>query len=356
VLVTGALTSVALVAGPGHAAPDDGIGGEATPEGYAAVAVDLRGDYDPAKQGSQPRPRPLCWWEEWSETGDASDPEAVKKWYEDVYLAAGDDSGLRGEGSSVLTSGNVGGPGVFADAVAASLDKVKYPNGVTWYRLEWNRDLISGDDWDWQLAEAGCDVERFSYGGMGTVPVTYRWFPTGAPPEPTVDPRSLADYAYRVMDLAGPTLEWNPKIGARQDAALVNLPTWLWADDDTTLVGKDGTPGSKRVVATAGGVQVTVTAETDAVDISSPAGRRSCTVDEVRTTYRSGTDEGGACTLAFNRGSYAYRNGFPVDTSVRWTASWTSNTGDEDTLPSRTVGETTSIRVAQSQALVTAVD
>lgn len=347
-LVLGVLTSLVLTVTPVQAGPGGGLGGAGgTPSGYDAVAVELEYDYSPGKVSSEPPPPPLCWWEPWTMAGDPSDPVAVEKYWNEVYLPSN-------TGHSSAAAVNVGSPLEFSRAIAASLDKATYPNGVTWYKLAWNQDVISGESWAQDLADAGCtEVNQFSYGGPFLVPITFKWFGTGDEPEPQVDPRLLADYAYRVMDLVEPTLEWNPKIGARGNAALVNLPTWLWVDESVAVGGEDAT---RKVRATAGSVEVLVTATTTGVEITSPAGSRSCTVDEARTTYARGKDEDAACTIAFSRGSYGYDRGFPVDASVAWNASWTSNVTEGDTLPPRTVGETTFIRVAQSQALVTQVD
>ena len=66
-------------------------------------------------------------------------------------------------------------------------------------------------------------------------------------------PEDLAAYAYEVMDLEQPTLEWNPRLASGNDATLVNLPTWLWTADPAAVE-------EREVTAEAAGISVTVTA------------------------------------------------------------------------------------------------
>jgi len=355
-LAVGTTALVAWGSGTAHASPESGVngGGTTTGNGYGAYAISVTGDVSGERKASVPSPPPLCWWEPWELAGDPTDPEAVKKyWFEELAPH------LKGHAAA----GNlaIAGSDEFDKAIEAAKNA---PNGVTWYALQWNNDALpdinDNNAHSQALVDAGCTTtNRFADGGgVYQMPVQYQWFPTGQQPEPSYDPRAMAEYAYDVMDLVEPELGWNPKIGERGNAALVNLPTWLWVEDEQAVLGEgpNAQPGEKTVRATAGPVEVVVTARTKGLRIVSPAGSRDCSVDEARTRYQRGRDEADACTLAFTRGSYGYPKGFPVDASLVWDAAWTSNVGEADTLPSRTVGETTFIRVAQSQALVTEVD
>ena len=78
------LAAVALSA-PAHATQ---AGGTTTDSGYGArVEVHLSGDVSQGAVASVPGPPPMCWWENLSTTMldsekvDTSDPEAVKKYY-----------------------------------------------------------------------------------------------------------------------------------------------------------------------------------------------------------------------------------------------------------------------------------
>jgi len=180
------------------------------------------------------------------------------------------------------------------------------------------------------------------------VPARYNYFPFRRAPEPEVDAETLAEYAYEVMDLVPPTLDWNPRITARDGATLVNLPTWLWTEDADAV-------RTRTVVARAGSVRVEVTATTGGLSVTSPAGSVTCSPEAAATSYAAGRDQDRACTLAFNQSSFGYPSGFPVDASTNWTASWTSSTGESGTLAPQQVSRQTLIPVAQSQALVTGI-
>lgn len=79
-------------------------------------------------------------------------------------------------------------------------------------------------------------------------------------------------------------------------------------------------------------------------------------MDQAKQAYTAGVEESSACTMTFTRPSPKDPGHFGVTASVLWDAAWTSSTGRADGLPERETTETTLIRVAQSQALVTQVD
>ena len=80
-------------------------------------------------------------------------------------------------------------------------------------------------------------------GPYGPVLTSWQAFAPGQVPEPAVAPEDLAEYAYEVMDLKRPALEWNPHLASADDATLVNLPTWLWTQDPGR---RRGAPGDRR--------------------------------------------------------------------------------------------------------------
>lgn len=339
--LVGVAATVGLVAtGTGPASADYGGGGGSDDPsgGYGATAVHVSGDVSESLRASVPSPPPLCWWAPITEA-PADDAKAVKKWWDEEiapYL-----KGHAGPGWLAVPSFDA-----FHDAVKAD----KKGKGVTWYRLHTNDAALpstGSKEWAEALKESGCTQTNnfMDY----PVPVTLNFFPTGEPPAPVVDARVLAEYAYEVMDLVSPELNWNPRLAAHNEAAMINLPTWLWVDQQAAVQ-------TREVTATAGPVSVTVTATTDGLSVTSPAGTTQCSTDEAATAYASGVSENSACTLTFGRPSTGYDQGFPVDATTVWEASWTSNTGEGDDLQGRTVNETTYIPVAHSQALVTNVD
>jgi len=339
--VVASTLTVALTAGPA-AADLGGGGGTDTDGGYGAGAthVTVTGHVSQALRASVPGPPPLCWWEPISTSWDVDpdDPEAVQKYWDEElrpYL-----TGHAAEGTQSVHYER------FEQAIKAHARG----EDITWYRLRINQGAVPGGDGYEQAAAldaAGCGSGT-QPGREGPILVTYDWFPTGQQPEPVVDPLILAEYAYEVMDLVEPTLDWNPKIGNVANASLVNLATWMWVDDVAAV-------GERSVTATAGPVSVTVVATTDGLSVTSPAGTTRCDAEQARRAYAPGASEDAACTLSFGRASWGYPSGFPVEASAVWQATWTSNQGDADTLEDKTRGATTYIPVAESQALVNAV-
>lgn len=338
-----ALATAAALAPPAHAGAGGGQG-EATDGGYGvgAVSVTVTGDVSGALRASVPSPPPLCWWEPVSTLGwevDPSDPEAVEEYWDEEMMPF--LTGHAAEGAVAVNRER------FDAAIAAAARG----ESVTWYSLKVNDAMRPGGDGYEQaaaLSAAGCGSGT-NPGRFGPVLVSLDWFVTGNQPEPVVDPEILAEYAYEVMDLVDPTLDWNPKIGEVGNASLVNLPTWLWVDDEASV-------GVRTVTASVGAVSATVTARTDGVSITSPAGTAECSADQARTAYSAGASEASACTLTFDRASWGYGGGFPVEASTTWQATWTSSTGEGGQLDARSAGETTYVPVAESQSLVTAVD
>ncbi|MBF4161782.1 hypothetical protein [Nocardioides acrostichi] len=345
-----AALGVTLLAGPAAFAGGVG-GGSGEGPSYTAGAshVTLSGDYSPAKQASVASPAPLCWWEpiDWSTDLDVTDPQAVKKyWDEEIRPWL---TGHAAEGQLAVHYER------FQEAIRA----VKKGQDITWYQLEVDESQlhVTGSDSDptqaagyneaRALDAAGCGSGT-QPGRYGPILVTMDWFVTGTQPDPVVKPEALAEYAYEVMDLVEPTLDWNPRIGALNEASLVNLPTWLWVDQPQAV-------GVRSVTATAGPVSATVTARTDGVSITSPAGTTECGIDAARTAYTRNASEADACTLSFDRASRGYPAGFPVEARTAWTAQWTSNVGESGSLAAKSVGRTTDIPVAESESLVTSV-
>lgn len=324
-----------VLAAPASAGPDSGAGGgESTDSGYGAWVVSLTGDYSASKVADVGRPPPICWWSH-IDAPDPHDAEGVYEWF-NGYLS---DHGPSSAGGGAYVAGSARWPGAFEDAIEADAEG----DGVTWYRLTFAEGMSMEE-----MLASGCTS---STNVMGTeIPIMYNYFDfNDTPPPPVIDARLLAEYAYNVMNLVSPTLEWNPKIARRDGAALINLPTWMWVTDPEAVARRE-------VTASVGTVSATVVAEPGDMEIWSPAGRASCTAAQALVRYSADLDESSACTLTFSRASYETPGGFEVTATVPWTASWSTSTGLGDDFPERPITQNTDIRVAGSQAVVTEVD
>ncbi|MCM0621279.1 hypothetical protein [Nocardioides bruguierae] len=338
---------LALVSTPPASADPYG-GGSAPGEGsYAAeVSVRVTGDVDPGLRATVAGPPPLCWWERLSWGDGSGDPQVVADALDAMVaetptlLQSSTNLGFS------LSFANRDPRGAVKDAVER--DEANPDQDLTWYNLRYAEGPSSVADTE-ALIDAGCGLganEIPPQLGGGRVPVSYAVFPQGQEPEPVVDPEQLAAYAYRVMRLVEPALDWNPRARSVGGATLVNLPTWLWTSDSDAVA-------EREVIASAARVSATVRAETDGVLVTSPAGTVRCDAREAATSYSPSTDEADACTLAFTRASWGYADGFPVEASTVWDARWTSSTGESGTLEQRTQGAVTDIPVAESQTVVT---
>lgn len=342
-LLAGALgIGLAGLAAPAHAGEGPGYGTGTNTDGGYGVKVSLRGNWSESLRVSVPGPPPVCWWSPVA-APDPSDPQGVYDWFRANLSEMGPSSA--GGGRETMES-VANYPEDFEDAIEAG----EAGKSVTWYQLQWDRERFSGPDGGKKLAQAGCTTSKLlDYGSGATfdLPVTYAWY-EGNPPEPQIDAETLAQYAYRVMDLVSPELNWNPRIDLLNSSTMVNLPTWLWVREPQAVE-------TRTVTASVGAVSATVTARTDGLSVASPAGATTCTAAEARTAWAKGVAEADACVLRFTRGSYGYEGGFPVEARSAWTASWTSTTNQSGNLDPRTVLETTRIPVAQSETLVTEV-
>ncbi|MET0838251.1 MAG: hypothetical protein ABWY19_05675 [Marmoricola sp.] len=344
-IVTACIAAVVAVGAPAQAFSG---GGTTNDNGYGArVEVHLSGDVSQGAVGSVPGPPPMCWWENLSGTMlstdkvDTSDPAAVKKYYEEKvrpYL-----TGHAATGQLAIPS-----EAYFKNVIA----QVKAGQPMTFYSLQ-IRDEALGVPGSPEYADAVHTIGQacgtpVTNGPFGPVLTSWQAFAPGQVPEPAVAPEDLAEYAYEVMDLKRPTLEWNPHLASADDATLVNLPTWLWTQDPAAVE-------QRQVTAEAAGISVTVTAEPNGMTVTSPVAGTDCSAEQARTAYAPGVDESQACIVTFPRGSAAYGTGFPVQSTTGWQAAWTSNAGPGGDLEPKTRSATTTIPVIEVQSRVSQV-
>ncbi len=339
--------AAAAIAASTVATAHAGNGGGTTDTGYAAkVAVHLSGDYSAGSVASVPGPPPMCWWENLSSTMldsqkvDTSDPEAVMKYYNEQ---------VRPWLTGHAATGQLSMPS--SDYFKNVIKQVQAGADLTFYTLR-TRDATgaaatpgTGAYADRVNAVAKACGTTVNQGPYGPQWVGWQAFPTGNPPPPAVSPEDLAAYAYEVMDLKRPTLEWNPHLASSNDATLVNLPTWLWTEDPAAVE-------EREVTAEAAGVSVTVTAQPNGMTVTSPVGGTDCSAEQASTAYAPGVDEGSACVLTFPSASVQYDGGFPVQATTGWQATWTSNMGPGGDLEPKTMSAVTNIPVIEVQSRV----
>jgi hypothetical protein len=310
--------------------------------------VHLSGDVNQGTVASIPGPPPMCWWEDYAnltlsgENLDTSDPVAVKKYYEEK---------VRPWLTGHAAVGQLANPdGDYFNSIIAQVAAGKK---MTYYSLETREGAITdkpgsaGYDQQVSAVAKACGAPTVR-GPYGLVTVSMQAFPTGQEPPPAVAPEDLAAYAYEVMDLKHPTLEWNPHLAKSNDATLVNLPTWLWTTEPEALE-------ERQVTAEAAGISVSVTAKPGGMTVSTPVGGTDCSARQARTAYAPGVDEAAACVFTFPIGSFAYPGGFPVQASTGWQAAWTSNVGAGGDLDPKTMTAVTDIPVIEVETRVNSV-
>lgn len=332
VAVTLGLVGALMTYGSAHADPVESEGYEAA----ASANIKLDGPEPPAGQPRPPLPPPpppLCWWT--PTAGDSGDP--VK--FAEAYRVQAESRGADMAERKYLE----------LPAGAASLEAAKQKEGAVWYMLRWDTSRLEwGTELHERLAAAGCTTARPWRDGSA-VAVVWNYFIPGEEPPPQVDVEDLALYAYKALYLVPPTLEWNPRITTRGGAALVNLPTWFWVEDPLALEEE------REITASVGDVWARVVARSGRMELESPFGTVSCTRAQGRFKYAAGRDESKACTKTFIRTPPGVAGKFAVTATTEWSARWTSSTGEAETLPVRTLSETTNVPVVSSQSLVTRV-
>ncbi|HPV78758.1 MAG: hypothetical protein IPI13_11940 [Actinomycetales bacterium] len=328
-----AVAAISLLVSPGTA--QAGIEDASDGAGFG-VRVGFSGDGAPSGGGSTVVRMPAsCWWTPINYMGFQQDnPSSWVEWYDTVVRE------LRDHAHAAIAYFQMG-PRSMYEAAAASPNA----NALDLYGIDCRDDATycSGI----LMSYAGTP-QVYDPGGC-PVPVTHRFF-AGATPQPLVDPEDLAQVARDYMAIPDPVAERNPKLDIAGGSTLVSLPTWFWVTNPDAVGAATG--GTRTIRAQAGPVWAEVVAQTSGLSISSPAGGTSCPPDRAVRVYAPGADDSTGCTVAFEAASVRYADGYPVDLSTSWSATWTGSGGTGGVLPglSRTV--TTNVPVAESQALV----
>lgn len=336
--ITGGLVALALVitAGSTANAANGDTGGTTTQSGYTVTAaVDFSGDAAPGGGGTVHIGVPAqCWWGTADAPGfNAADPSSWVKWRED-YVA--------GLGSSSTVSYwyySLASPEAFAAAAAAA----QSGKSMTLYVAQ----CVDDDPCSAKLAKfVGGDMNS-SFGC--TIPVTIQFFATGATPQPQIDPYDLAILAREHMQIDTPQVDRNPKAQAPAGATFVGLPTWFWVTNPASVAVATG--GVKTIRAAVGNTWASVTASTDGLSLSSPAGSTTCSPQQSIVSYQ-GEASGTACSIEFSKASVGYPAGYPVTASTTWGATYQLSDGRSGGLDGLARQTVVNVPVAESQAIV----
>ncbi|WP_258522128.1 hypothetical protein [Actinomyces sp. Z5] len=259
---------------------------------------------------------PVCWYEQ-------SDTGAERAKYIDSPMATDYMSTTRGD--------------TWDDYKARLPDYESYADDTEgrWYiPVCDSRYMADGDERD--FGEVMADY----YANNGPV-----YVPAGsAAPEPVVDGATLARAAWDAVTIPTATIGYNPMVGDLQ-ATIVGWDTWVWATGDT--------PKEVRVTATAGPVSASVTATASMLTLQPKDGVAKCTgfgIPWSEDNDRIGTD----CVIVFDRSSAHFKdNVTPVDVKVSYAIEYTATDGATGTMDTHTTSTTTTIPVAEIQALNT---
>ncbi|WP_258522114.1 hypothetical protein [Actinomyces sp. Z5] len=171
------------------------------------------------------------------------------------------------------------------------------------------------------------------------------WVPAGeSAPVPEVDGATLAQAAWDAVTIPTATISYNPMVGD-VGATIVGMDTWVWATGDT--------PKEVQVTATAGSTTATITATASMLTLQPKDGTATCTgfgIPWSEDNDAKGTD----CLIVFDRSSAHFKDGVtPVDIKVSYAITYTATDGAAGTMDTHTTSTTTSIPVAEIQALNT---
>ncbi|QHO92119.1 hypothetical protein CWT12_00980 [Actinomyces sp. 432] len=154
----------------------------------------------------------------------------------------------------------------------------------------------------------------------------------------------MAQAAWDAVTIPTATIGYNPMVGDIQ-ATIVGWDTWVWATGDT--------PREVTVTATAGATTATITATASMLTLQPKDGTAKCTgfgIPWSEDNDSRGTD----CMIVFNRSSAHFKDSTtPVDVKVSYAISYTASDGASGSMDTHTTSTTTSIPVAEIQAINT---
>ncbi len=260
---------------------------------------------------------PVCWYEqdrtgaevaEWLDSGQATKEASVH--------------GGRPEIDGIIK-------GMYPDYGSYAEDTEGY-----WYRPWCDWEYYNGDD----PMEFQKLFGQFTSNGPVYVPAGQ------AAPAPVIDGATLAQAAWDAVTIPTATIGYNPMVGD-VGATIVGLDTWVWATGDT--------PKEVTVTATAGAVTATITATAKWLTLQPKDGTAKCTGFGIPWTEENDA-KGTNCKIIFNRSSAHFKDSVtPVDVKVNYAITYSATDGATGTMDTHTTSTTTTIPVAEIQALNT---
>lgn len=174
----------------------------------------------------------------------------------------------------------------------------------------------------------------------GLVDMVWLSAATGAAARPAG--RELAERAWQFLPLPAPAVQFNPS-----PQAVVNLPTWLWADPRSTR--------TRSVRAAISSFAVVVQATAVRTVWTFADGSPTLTCAEPTRVYVSGRDEDATspCSHVFRRSS-AHQPGhaFRATATTIWQLRWSASDGTSGTLASVRRTSTFTLAVREVQTVV----
>lgn len=177
------------------------------------------------------------------------------------------------------------------------------------------------------------------------------WVPNNTTPhEPlAVSPKILAEYAYDELPVPETQIEAAPA-----GKSTVNLPTWVWLDKArfkpvSVTASLPGTGLSATTTATP--VALHLDPGTDDAEVYPASGDCPLNADKsIGTPYTKGSaDRIPSCGVMYERSSGG--GTYPLRATLTWKIAWTSTTGEGDSLPNGTYGDTKDVTVQEIQSV-----
>jgi hypothetical protein len=210
--------------------------------------------------------------------------------------------------------------------------------------LELDADDAGNPKWPWVDTTTGKVVLAWFWLTCDGVRIELTLLPVGGGPNVRPAARVLAQEAYRFLPLPAPQVGFNPN-----PSAVVNLPTWLWAERESW--------GQRTTNVGVTGLDVTVTAVPESVVWDLGAGDSPVTCDGPGTPYdtsRPAEDQATDCSYTFRRSSASEPSEvFEATATTVWRISWSASDGTSGTLPPLRRTTRFQIRVAEVQTVVT---
>jgi hypothetical protein len=295
---------VPSVAQAGETDPIPSPGGGTTGSGFTVrVSIRFSGNAAPGGGGvRQVAVHPTCWWA--PAAGPYQDAVAMLAWYDEVTggqqtRGLVDMYGPRSAWADAAKEAQAGTKLAWYHAYCVDpTDYANYGVGVVQ-----GVDPIEGDPTNW-------------------VTFLYRPFGVNEPiPAPQVPPLQLAQAARRAMVIPKPTVDRNPKIHDAGAPTLVGLPTWFWVTNPAAVGGPQGVREIRADLVNSN-TWAEVTANTSGLTLDSPGGSANCKPAQALNVYAAGKSDSAGCTVEFTHASVGLPNGYTVNASTDWQATW----------------------------------